>query len=135
MPGIKSTNAEIEARQDRCVQYYITVLPNFTQFINWYMEAFDKGKNTAVTDWKWTVENVAKEGATSNDVKRWRRVMQLEQQYKDSDNAKDKANIVMLAAKLEGIDVNKHEIEAHINSPKSIFKINLEEDEATKEDV
>ena len=133
MPGIKSTNAEIEARRERCVKYYITTLPNYVQFVNWYKEAFSKGKNTATTDWQWTVENVAKESETSTNVKRWRRIAQLEQQYKDADSAKEKANIVMMAAKLEGIDVNKHEIDAHVSGPKSIFRIDL--DQGTHEKV
>ena len=133
MPGKKATNAEIAERRERCVKYYITTLPNYTQFVSWFMEAFNKGKNTAVTDWQWTVENIAKESETSTNVKRWRRIAQLEQQYKDADTAKEKANIVMMAAKLEGIDINRHEIDAQINSPKSIFKIDL--DNESHEDV
>ena len=132
MPGIKSTNEELDSRRERCVKYYITTLPTYTQFVNWYQEAFGKGISTAKSDWSITVENVAKESETSTNVKRWRRIAQLEEQYKGATEAKEKANIVMMAAKLEGIDVNKHEIDAHVNGPKSIFKIDLDNEE-TKE--
>ena len=133
MAGSKATNAEIADRRERCVKYYLNTLPNFTQFIDWYLSAFDKKFNTGVTDWKWVVEHISTTGDTSISVKRWRRIAQLEQQYKDADNAKEKANIVMMAAKLEGVDVNRHEIEANINAPKSIFKIDLDSETTTEE--
>ena len=131
--GEMSNQAEMKARREKCLAYFLDNLPNYTQFRSWFMAKFDKQHNTAVTDWKWVCDNVSSEGETKIGVKRWRRIQQLDEQYQEADNPKDKANIVMMAAKLEGVDINRHEIDANVNSPKSIFKIDL--DNEKHEDV
>ena len=131
----RATQAEIKERRQRCADYIIEYAPNYSQFILWHKDAFTKGKNTATTDWQNAWSIVAKEGNISTDAKRWRRISQLEKQYEDADTAKDKATIVMMASKLEGIDVNKHEIEAHVKADKPIFNIKLDDGVDTDSDV
>ena len=127
MPGKKSTQAEIKQRRERGVDYIIEYLPNFTQFIRWHQEAFSKGRSTAQDDWQKCLLMVAEEGKMSTDAKRWRRIMQLEKQYKDAEEGKEKANIVMQMAKLEGLETIKQEITANIKADKPLFNINIDE--------
>ena len=132
----KARPEELAKRIDECVIFILKRNPNYKTFINWHQPKFDKKKNTATTDWQKAWAQIHVEGKLDTDANRARRVFQLEQEYEAAEAGKDRAGILMQISKLEGIDVNKHELNATVNVEKPIFNLgdNVETDDGNQED-
>ena len=87
--------------------------------------------STANTDWNRAWKELAELRKEEVIHKRTIRITQLEYQYKQAQAENDfkaAAVILMNIAKLEGIDVNKLEIDAKVKTDASIFKINVDDE-------
>ena len=122
----KHTDAEIENRKVECALYLVEEAPTHGQFISWYMAKYSLGRSMANYAWKDAWSELTELRKEELNHKRTIRITQLEWQYKKAqkeDDYKTAATILMHIAKLEGIDVNKHEIDAKVQTDRDIFKI------------
>ena len=122
----KVTFGAKEARAIDCALYLAEHAPTYGQFIEWFMTKYDKCKATANSDWNIAWRELTELRKEELVHKRTIRITQLEYQYKKAQQENDfkaAAVILMNIAKLEGIDVNKHEIDAKVRTDASIFKI------------
>ena len=126
----KHTDAEIKHRKVECGLYLAEHAPTHGQFISWFMAEFNLGRSSANYAWKGAWSELTELRKEELDHKRTIRITQLEWQYKKAqaeDDFKTASTILMHIAKLEGIDVNKHEIDAKVQTDRDIFKITLDE--------
>ena len=127
----KVTEAEKIHRLAECALYLSEKAPTHGQFISWFQAKYDKGRTMANYYWKDAWHELTELRRDEVVHKRTIRITQLEWQYKAAckeNDFKSAAVILMNIAKLEGIDVNKHEIDAKVKSDVSIFKIGLDDD-------
>ena len=97
------------------------------EFVKWFMAKYDKRERMAYEYWKWGWERCTKLREDKIQDRRTKRIIQLEHKANKlsaEGQHKDAAQIIMMIAKLEGLDVHKVEMDANINKPKSIFEIN-----------
>ena len=122
----KITQAEKEHRLTECALYLSQKSPTHGQFIDWFMDKYDKCRSMANYYWKDSWAQLTELRKEEIGHQRTIRIAQLEYQYRKActeNDFKAGANILMMLAKLEGIDVNKHEIDAKVRTDASIFKI------------
>ena len=122
----KHTNVEIDHRKVECALYLAEKAPTHGQFISWFMAEYDMGRSMANYAWRDAWSELTELRKEELDHKRTIRITQLEWQYKKAqaeDDFKTASTILMHIAKLEGIDVNKHEIDAKVQTDRDIFKI------------
>ena len=127
----KITEAEKEHRLVECALYLSKHAPTHGQFIEWFQDKYDKGRSMANYYWKDAWAQLTELRKEEIGHQRTIRITQLEWQYKAAckeDDFKAASAILMNIAKLEGIDVNKHEIDAKVKTDASIFKINVDDD-------
>ena len=128
----KVTGGAKDARAIDCALFIAEKAPTYGQFIEWFMTKYSKGRSTATTDWNRAWKELTELRKEELVHKRTIRITQLEYQYKKAQAENDfkaAAVILMNIAKLEGIDVNKHEIDAKVRTDASIFKIVDKDDE------
>lgn len=128
MPGIRSTDKEMDDMELWSAELLSSREVTFTEFTDLFMAKFNKRYNTAVTNWKSAWKRLSKLREIKIAGKRMYRVTQLEYRYRElvkEGSHKDAANVLMNIAKLEGIDVNRIELDANLKAPLPLFNIDL----------
>ena len=122
-PDNKSTHEQQEYMKNLAADYILDNDVTRKQFTEWFKSKFPRitSDRHAHNYWKWGWERVAKMREEDKKNTRAKRVTQLEYQLSASEDPMDKAKILMMIAKLEGIDVNRMEVETSEKKAKPLF--------------
>jgi hypothetical protein len=133
----KGTDAEQEKRILDSADYVQTYDPTRAQFTVWFLETFPKVKSerTAHAYWKKGWERCTSVREDQIKDRRTKRIIQLEHQYNalKGDDPKGAAQILMMIAKLEGLEVRAQDREASdkFEADRPIFTVYKEKKDKT----
>ena len=125
----KGTEAQIEKRTMDAAEYVSSYDPTRAQFTVWFRDEFPeiKSDRQAHEYWKWAWERCTKVREDKLQDRRTKRIIQLEHQYQalKGDDPKAAAQVLMMIAKLEGLEVRAQERDANdkFESDKPIFTV------------
>lgn len=112
----KGTDAQIEKRTLDSAEYVSNYDPTRKQFAVWFLDTFPdvKSESTAFKYWKLGWERCTKIREDKIMDRRTKRIIQLEHQYNalKGDDPKSAAQVLMMIAKLEGLEVRAQDREA-----------------------
>jgi hypothetical protein len=125
----KGTDAQIEKRILDSAEYVSAYDPTRKQFTFWFLETFPevKSESQAHKYWKLGWERCTKIRENKIVDRRTKRIIQLEHQYEalKKDDPKAAAQVLMMIAKLEGLEVRAQDREANdkFEADKPIFTV------------
>lgn len=133
----KGTDAEQEKRILDSADYVQRYDPTRAQFTVWFLDTFPKVKSerTAHEYWKKGWERCTSVREDQIKDRRTKRIIQLEHQYNalKGDDPKGAAQILMMIAKLEGLEVRAQDREAtdKFEADRPIFTVYKEKTDKT----
>lgn len=111
----KGTDAQIEKRTLDSAEYVFNYDPTRKQFTTWFLDTFPdvKSESQAHKYWKLGWERCTKLREDKIMDRRTKRIIQLEHQYNalKGDDPKAAAQVLMMIAKLEGLEVRAQDRE------------------------
>lgn len=133
----KGTDAEIEKRVLDSAEYVSAYDPTRMQFVAWFLDTFPKVKSErqAVEYWKLAWERCTSIREDKIKDRRTKRIIQLEHQYTalKKDDPKAAAQVLMMIAKLEGLEVRAQDREESdkFEADRPIFTVYKEKKDKT----
>lgn len=113
----KANKIEHEQHLDECVEFIMGNLAGWTTFTSWAREKYDINNKQANTMWKSAWEVISEQLETDRGKRRQYYLQELERLKDEAENDgkwADAIKAITLQQKLEGLEVNRVEVEGNI---------------------